>query len=76
MKSSCVRVAADNSAVKCRYYVRLSAADLGNLPLAEREDDGDLVRGVTENMSVSAMHAFAAALRQKGGSIFFAAMEG
>ena len=76
MKSSCVRVAADNSAVTCRYYVRLNASDLGDLPLAEREDDGDLVRGVTENISVSAMHAFAAALRQKGGSIFFAAMEG
>ena len=76
MRSSCVRVAADNSAVKCRYYVRLNAADLGDLALAEREEDGALVRGVTQSMSVSAMHAFAAALRQKGGSIFFAAMEG
>lgn len=76
MRSSCVRVAADNSAVKCRYYVRLNAADLGDLALAEREEDGALVRGVTQSMSVSAMHAFASALRQKGGSIFFAAMEG
>lgn len=76
MKSSCVRVAADNSAVKCRYYVRLNAADLGELPLAERESDGALVRGVTESLPVSAMHTFAAALREKGGSIFFAAMEG
>lgn len=76
MKPGCVRVAADNSVRSCCYYVRLDAAEAASLPLAEREEDGALVRGVTAPMSVSDMHAFAAGLREKGGKIFFAAMEG
>lgn len=75
MKSSCVRVAADNSGIRCRYYVRLDAAEAAALPLAEREEDGALVRGVTAPLAVTEMHAIAAAIRQKGGRIFFAAME-
>ena len=75
MKASCERVSADNSICDCRYYVRADAAFAGELPLAESESDGGVVRGVTQNLSVSAMHALAASLRDKGASLFFAALE-
>ena len=76
MKSSCVRVAADNSVVKKRYYVRLPEACADSLPFTEKELDGDTVRGVTEEMAVTEMHAKAKALRLGGAAVFFAAMEG
>jgi homoserine dehydrogenase len=75
MKASCERVEADNSEALCRYYVRVNAADAGALRLAQQELDGELLRGVTEAMPVTAMHAFAAEIRKNGGAIFFAAME-
>ena len=76
MKESCARVAADNSAVSCRYYVRVDAAFADALPFEEKEPDGDLCRGVTAPLAVTDMHALAKALRDKGASLFFAAMEG
>ena len=76
MKPGCVRVAADNSAVFCRYYVRLPAALSDALPLAEKEIDGELCRGVTESLAVTDMHARVKALRENGAAVFFAAMEG
>ena len=76
MKSSCVRVAADNSVVKKRYYVRLPERCADSLPFADRELDGDVVRGVTEEMAVTEMHAKAKELRLGGAAVFFAAMEG
>ena len=76
MKSSCVRVAADNSGVSKRYYVRLAAAAADCLPFAETEADGALIRGVTEPIPVTEMHAKAKALRESGAAVFFAAMEG
>ena len=75
MKSSCVRVAADNSAVEKRYYVRLDAARSDSLPFAEKEIDGALVRGVTKAIPVTEMHAKAKMLRERGAAVFFAAME-
>lgn len=75
MKPGCVRVAADNSAVSCRYYVRLRAACASVLPLAACERDGELCRGVTESLPVSEMHALAKALRAQGEELFFAALE-
>ena len=75
MKPSCVRVEADNSVVSCRYYVRLSAACADALPFEEKVLDGDLCRGVTAPLAVTDMHALVKALREKGESVFFAAME-
>ncbi len=76
MKDSCERVAADNSFCTCRYYVRLGAGSADALPFAEKERDGELVRGVTERVPVSEMHARVKALRESGEEVFFAAMEG
>ena len=76
MKESCERAAADNSAVSCRYYVRVDAAFADMLPLSEKEFEGDLCRGLSEAVPVTEMHALAKALREKGASLFFAAMEG
>ena len=76
MKASCVRVAADNSAVKKRYYVRLPEVCADSLPFAEKELDGNVVRGVTEEIAVTEMHAKAKELRLGGAAVFFAAMEG
>ena len=44
--------------------------------IAEKELDGDVVRGVTEEMAVTEMHAKAKELRLGGAAVFFAAMEG
>ena len=52
----------------------LATADA--LPFAEKELDGDVVRGVTEEMAVTEMHAKAKELRLGGAAVFFAAMEG
>lgn len=76
MKESCERVAADNSVALCRYYVRVDAAFADALPLEEKELDDELCRGVSGEISVAEMHALAKALREKGASLFFAAMEG
>ena len=76
MKAACERVAADNSFCSCRYYVRLGAAFADALPFAEKECDGELVRGVTERVPVSEMHARVKALRERGAEVFFAAVEG
>ena len=75
MKASCERVAADNSVCSCRYYVRLPADCADALPLAEKELDGALLRGVTEPLAVTDMHARVKALRESGAAVFFAAME-
>ena len=76
MKPSCVRVSADNSLCACRYYVRVDKAFAAQLPLSDTEAEGDVVRGVTPVISVAAMHALAASLREDGASLFFAALEG
>jgi hypothetical protein len=45
------------------------------LPLAEKEFEGKLCRGVTEALAVTDMHARVKALRAGGAAVFFAAME-
>ncbi len=69
------RVRADNSGRALPYYVRLPAAEAGAFPWRESEADGALLRGITEPLPVSELHARAAALRERGVSLFFAAME-
>ncbi len=53
----------------------MPAACAGALPLAEKELEGELVRGVTESLPVTEMHAAVKALRENGAAVFFAAME-
>ena len=74
MQSGCPRVKADNSACSHAYYVRLPARFQDRLPLKESEKDGQLLRAVTEPLSVSAMHEAAAELRKAGAEVFFAAI--
>ena len=68
-------VEADNQALLSKYYVRLPCASAGTIPFAEREKDGDLLRGVTETVSAAWMHEKAFHLRSAGVPLFFAAME-
>ena len=75
LRPACRQVHADNSACLHPYYVRCAAADAAHFVFAERWEDGGCVRGITEAMSVPAMHAAAEAIRKEGGSIFFAAVE-
>ncbi len=72
--AGCAEGRADNSGSVHCYYVRLPASLAGELPAASTELDGELARVVTEAMSVSAMHAFAAKLREQGANLFFAAI--
>ena len=66
---------ADNSASFHNYYVRLPKEFSGAFKCVEAETDGEVVRGVTEKMSVSEMHAAARSIRDKGAKIFFAGLE-
>ena len=74
MQPGCPRVKADNSASSHPYYVRLPARFGDRLPLKETELDGAVLRAITEPTSVSAMHQAAAALREAGAEVFFAAI--
>ena len=74
-KPSVREVVADNSAAVHSYYVRCSAADKAAFDFESCKADGDCVRGIIKPCSVSKMHADAKAIRDKGGDIFFAAME-
>ena len=76
MKPSCVLSAAKNDSCSHRYLVRVSS-DVA-FPLLVTDDALSIVSGfrylTTESVSVSAMHACAKALREKGISVFFAAI--
>ena len=76
MKPSCVLSAAKNDSCSHRYLVRVSS-DVA-FPLPVTDDALSIVSGfrylTTESVSVSAMHACAKALREKGISVFFAAI--
>ena len=74
LRPACIKVRADNSACVHPYYVRVDAAQAGLFPFAESRADGDCVRGVTEALSVPAMHGLAEQVRKESGCIFFAAM--
>ena len=69
-------VEADNEALRFRYCVRLPADRAEALPFAERETEGETLRGLTEPLSAARMHETAARLRGEGVPLFFAAMEG
>ena len=75
LRPACVKVRADNSACVHPYYVRTEAANAAALSFSESWSEGENVRGVTVPMSVPQMHTLAEEIRQKGGSVFFAAME-
>ena len=74
-RDSVHEVVADNSACVHSYYVRCEAKDAAVFDFAESRADGENVRGVVKPLAVTEMHAKAAAIREKGGKIFFAAME-
>ena len=75
--ANCVEGSADNSAESHSYYVRMPAACKGCVPAAEvLAEDGDVVRVITEPVSVKAMHEAAASVRAGGGKLFFAALRG
>ena len=73
--AGCAAVEADNSGQERAYYVRLSPADSGRLPLRKLLVNADTVRAVTEPVSPERMHALAQIIRKEGGAIFFAALE-
>ena len=67
--------AANNSREFHVYYVRLPKEAAGSLPLQEvLAEDDDLVRALTEKISVKQMHEAVAALRTEGNAVFFAAL--
>ncbi len=74
LRPACVKVRADNSSCVHAYYVRVDADKAGHFTFAACKAGGDFVRGVTEPLSVPAMHALAAQVRKESGRIFFAAM--
>ena len=74
LRPACRRVTADNSACVHAYYVRTDAASAERFSFAESACADGTVRGVTEPMSVPAMHALAEEIRKEGGALFFAAM--
>ena len=76
MKPSCTLVSAKNDGCSHSYLVRLSSD--ASFPLPVKDDALSIVSGyrylTTEAVSVSAMHACAKSLREKGVSVFFAAI--
>ena len=68
-------VSADNSAAVHSYYVRCEAKDAAGFDFVEQRPEGGNVRGIIKPCAVTQMHEKAAAIREKGGKIFFAAME-
>lgn len=75
-RPACIEVRADNSNCVHRYYVRVNADKADRFSFSERKVAGEAVRGVTVPMAVPVMHAIAEDIRNEGGSIFFAALEG
>lgn len=76
LSPDCCDGAADNSAEKHAYYVRLPGDCLSGLPVREQLAGGETVRVITGELSVKEMHEKAAALRAAGKPVFFAALRG
>lgn len=74
MSPGVVAVTADNSAVSHCYYVRCSEAVASEFDYTEYEESEGIARLVTKPVSVREMHYLAAALRNKGEELFFAAI--
>ena len=75
MRADCERAAADNDVPRCRYYVRLPKSKADALRFESLTEDEDDVRGITETLPVSRMHAIAETIRGEGCKLFFAALE-
>ncbi len=74
LRPACVKVKADNSSCVHAYYVRTENEYAASFSFTESWAHGEDIRGITGPVSVPEMHALADAVRQRGGSIFFAAM--
>ena len=74
LRPACVKVKADNSSCVHAYYVRTESEYAASFSFTESWAAGEDIRGITGPVSVPEMHALADAVRQRGGSIFFAAM--
>lgn len=74
IRSDCRRVTANNEDSMHRYYLRAPKHTVDDLLLTVYED-GPVVRGITDKISVSYMHAMIKDLRSEGNDIFFAAVE-
>lgn len=72
MHTQCRAVAADNSHVMCRYYVRLPLAFAEKIVCDSAQEDGEYVRAVTAPISVAKMHELVRDLRRGGAEVFFA----
>ena len=73
--ADCIDGAADNSAAAHAYYMRLPKTCADAVPTAKiLADDGNVIRILTECVSVQNMHACAAELRKAGQKVFFAAV--
>ena len=73
--SDCVDGSADNSAASHAYYVRLPKSCADVVPVKEvLAEDGDVIRVLTEAVSVQKMHETAVELRKANNAVFFAAV--
>ena len=71
----CNNGSADNRAACHCYYVRLPKACAPALPAAKvLADDGDMLRILTEEISVQSMHETVSRLRSEQHAVFFAAV--
>ena len=71
----CNNGSADNRAACHCYYVRLPKACAAALPSAKvLADDGDVLRILTEEISVQSMHETVSRLRSEQHAVFFAAV--
>lgn len=72
---ACEASAADNSRLRQLYYVRLPQAMADMLPVEQAEiSEEGTARVITKPISVLEMHTAAKKMREKGGSVFFAAI--
>lgn len=68
-------VAADNSAVKRKYLVRLPEGVELSVPAEKKESFGKFTYVYTAHIPVSVMHAEVGRIRKGGAKVFFAAIE-
>ena len=76
LPENCWAVKADNSQVKHLYYVKTSEDMLDLIPSDLVDADNGVARIITKEISVEKMHGLAKDIREKGGTIFFAAIGG
>lgn len=75
LPAGCFNGSADNSAEAHAYYVRLPKACGSSVPVSRiLTEEGEVLRVLTEPVSVQSMHSAAAELRKAGNAVFFAAV--